>query len=319
MRVMRVIRVRFSRSYRLFLSQCTQKCTRTFFCCGRFLISTNSPRSKGTDASTKGTNKIGANTHRGRRRPHCATLMMGSKRRSRDAALEAPWASLAVLDFEANCVPAQGRDSEAIARFGPGCADFQQEIVEVPTVMVLPRARGAEDDVGNQEEGPCAAGFAVFGEFHAYVRPALFPITPFCTHLTGVTEEMLPQAGEAAGSFECVWKEWRRFLSDFDRPLVCTCGDWDLKAMLPQQLKLCGIGEGAAVRRWCNVKKCYEKLYGKKAGGMTRMLESLGMDLDGRHHSGIDDSRNIAKLVIRMLQDGAAKGLAPHEVIFATS
>ena len=158
----------------------------------------------------------------------------------------------------------------------------------------------------------------IVGKLRGDCGPEVKGCNAACT--AGVFPLAFPrQAVEAAGSFECVWKEWRRFLSDFDIPLVCTCGDCDLKAMLPQQLKLCGIGEGAAVRRWCNVKKCYEKLYGKKAGGMTRMLESLGMDLDGRHHSGIDDSRNIAKLVIRMLQDGAAKGLAPHEVIFATS
>jgi len=31
---------------------------------------------------------------------------------------------------------------------------------------------------------------------------------------------------------------------------------------------------------------------------MAGMLNILGMKLDGRHHSGIDDCRNIAKIVV---------------------
>lgn len=34
------------------------------------------------------------------------------------------------------------------------------------------------------------------------------------------------------------------------------------------------------------------------------MLEKLGMDYEGRPHSGLDDSKNIARIAIRMLQDG---------------
>lgn len=37
---------------------------------------------------------------------------------------------------------------------------------------------------------------------------------------------------------------------------------------------------------------------------LTIMLEKLGMDYDGRPHSGLDDSKNIARIVVRMLQDG---------------
>jgi len=36
---------------------------------------------------------------------------------------------------------------------------------------------------------------------------------------------------------------------------------------------------------------------GKKGYGMKSMLSDLKLALDGRHHSGIDDSRNIAKIL----------------------
>lgn len=35
------------------------------------------------------------------------------------------------------------------------------------------------------------------------------------------------------------------------------------------------------------------------------MLENMGMNFEGQQHSGIDDSRNIARIIIRMLDDGA--------------
>lgn len=37
---------------------------------------------------------------------------------------------------------------------------------------------------------------------------------------------------------------------------------------------------------------------------LSTMLEKLGLKYEGRPHSGLDDSRNIARIAIRMLQDG---------------
>ncbi len=38
--------------------------------------------------------------------------------------------------------------------------------------------------------------------------------------------------------------------------------------------------------------------------GMTDMLDLCGLKLEGRHHSGIDDSRNIAACVVKCLEKG---------------
>lgn len=37
---------------------------------------------------------------------------------------------------------------------------------------------------------------------------------------------------------------------------------------------------------------------------LSSMLEKLGLQYEGRPHSGLDDSRNIAHIAMRMLQDG---------------
>ena len=35
--------------------------------------------------------------------------------------------------------------------------------------------------------------------------------------------------------------------------------------------------------------------------GMTEMLNALEIPLEGRHHSGIDDSRNLSKVILALL------------------
>jgi len=42
----------------------------------------------------------------------------------------------------------------------------------------------------------------------------------------------------------------------------------------------------------------------KKPKGMDGMLNFLNLSLDGKHHSGIDDCKNIAKIFIKMWEDG---------------
>lgn len=37
---------------------------------------------------------------------------------------------------------------------------------------------------------------------------------------------------------------------------------------------------------------------------MTDMLAWCGLELEGRHHSGIDDARNIAKVALKLLEHG---------------
>jgi inhibitor of KinA sporulation pathway (predicted exonuclease) len=52
------------------------------------------------------------------------------------------------------------------------------------------------------------------------------------------------------------------------------------------------------------VKKAFGKLYGRRTNGMLDMLNRLNLELEGRHHSGIDDCKNISRVVQRMLEDG---------------
>ena len=109
-----------------------------------------------------------------------------------------------VLDFEANCLRGEQIDP--------------QEIIEFPCLMV---------DSEN---------FTVVSKFHHYVKPVgEANITPFCTELTGITQDMV--------AMEPTWEEvLEMFVSWYtsnnlspQNSTFVTCGLWDLKTALPKQ------------------------------------------------------------------------------------
>ena len=177
-----------------------------------------------------------------------------------------------VLDFEATCE--NGRKMKP------------QEIIEFPVLKLN------------------ASTHEVESTFHSYVQPTVHTaLTPFCTELTGITQDMVDGQPVLAD----VMKQFHKWMSDNGllEPDVSscfvTCGDWDLKSMLPRQCSYFKIPIPAYFRRWVNIKRVYEEVTGQPAKGMAAMLRGLGLRLDGRHHSGIDDSKNIAKILVKLL------------------
>jgi len=193
---------------------------------------------------------------------------------------------LLVLDFEATC--------------GDGVINREEmEIIEFPTLVY------------NLQEKRVQA------TFHEYVRPVLNPtLTEFCTALTGIIQETV----DKADTFPDVWSRYKEFMRSngfMDDPAqysFITCGDWDLKTALPQQLSLASsdiqksdfsLLQSHFIDRLINLKRSYKKQYNDRyTRDMNTMLKHLGMEIEGRHHSGIDDCSNILRIVERMLNDG---------------
>jgi ERI1 exoribonuclease 3 len=182
---------------------------------------------------------------------------------------------LLILDFEAQCVE-EGRLN---------C----QEIIEFPVLII---------DVKQQK--------VLDNYFHYYIRPTVYPIlTDFCTDLTGIEQHQV----EAGILIDDALKRLHEFLEVNNilesRFVFMSCGDWDLLTCLTNECRYKGIKYNDYLCKWINVKTVYQKYTRKnKVGGMKSMLKKLDITLEGRHHSGIDDSRNIAKIVIHMLKDG---------------
>ncbi|XVE80072.1 hypothetical protein DITRI_Ditri14bG0110000 [Diplodiscus trichospermus] len=89
------------------------------------------------------------------------------------------------------------------------------------------------------------------------------------------------------------------------RASFVTCGNWDLKTKVPQQCIVSGIKLPPYFMEWVNLKDVYLNFYGREARGMMSMMKQLGIPLLGRHHLGIDDSKNIARVLQHMLVGGA--------------
>lgn len=181
-----------------------------------------------------------------------------------------------VLDFEATC--------EQNTKIHP------QEIIEFPSVLVN------------------AQTFQIEDKFQIYVRPTAHPkLTEFCKHLTGIQQEWVDNGVLITQAME-LHKQWllkHGLLSENKTFAFVTCGDWDLNTCLPSQAYSQNFSVPTYFNSWVNIKTLFSQFYKTKVMGMPGMLSRLNLSLDGRHHSGIDDCCNIAKILIQMLKDGA--------------
>jgi inhibitor of KinA sporulation pathway (predicted exonuclease) len=138
--------------------------------------------------------------------------------------------------------------------------------------------------------------FEVESEFQSFVRPVRHPeLTEFCTELTGITQGDVAAAPLFRHALEAM-KEW---LYAFDDSLFCSWGDYDRN----QVLQDCGFHRVAYPFRsgHLNLKAEFSRaLDRKKKLGIVEAVRFLGMEFEGSHHRGLDDARNIARIVRRV-------------------
>jgi ERI1 exoribonuclease 3 len=88
-----------------------------------------------------------------------------------------------------------------------------------------------------------------------------------------------------------------------------TCGDWDLRTCLRSEAKKKKIDLPKYLRSYINLKDVFRSFFNYQgAFGMVQMLNHLGLNLEGKHHSGIDDCRNIGRIVVEMMKKGCKFG-----------
>lgn len=139
--------------------------------------------------------------------------------------------------------------------------------------------------------------FNVIGEFDEFVQPICFPVlTEYCTNLTTIKQSMI----DDADTFDKVLYRFKDFLShlsdDNDDILFCSWGNFDKN----QLLKDCDLHN---VRypfndHHCNLKSLVASKIkmSQNMASMNVVLDKLSLTLDGIHHRGIDDVRNIIKI-----------------------
>ncbi|NXF29128.1 ERI2 exoribonuclease, partial [Nyctibius bracteatus] len=213
----------------------------------------------------------------------------GRARGSGRAAAAQRFRYLIVIDFEATCWRDGGRCSP--------------EIIEFPAVLL------------NTSTGE------IESEFHTYVQPQEHPIlSEFCTELTGITQN---QVDEGVPLNICLsqFLKWiqkiqnkKKIIFNSDIPSHCTSEakpctfvtwtDWDLGVCLQYECKRKQLRKPDILNSWIDLKATYRSFYNRKPKGLSGALQDLGIAFAGREHSGLDDSRNTARLAWRLICDG---------------
>ena len=123
------------------------------------------------------------------------------------------------------------------------------------------------------------------------VRPIESVITPFCTNLTGWTQE----AVDRGISFSEACRTVEQDLMGGGR-LWASFGEYD-RTMFVEMCKRRGVKYPFTAQH-LNVKALSTVVLGG-VGGLGRTLTKLGMNFEGRQHSGVDDAYNVARILQR--------------------
>ena len=170
-----------------------------------------------------------------------------------------------VVDLEATCC-----DMKSIPR-------HQMETIEIGAVMVVRET------------------LEVVDEFQTFIKPMRHPIlTNFCLELTSITQSQV----DTAPDFATVMSRWQTWLSKFDRAIFGSWGEYD-RTQFFQDSKHHQIDLPYPVSsNHINLKEIFSTAQGlPKRYGMAQALDLANIPLTGTHHRGIDDARNITKLL----------------------
>lgn len=128
------------------------------------------------------------------------------------------------------------------------------------------------------------------------VKPQRSKVSKFCTKLTTLTQEVVDQGVSFAAAMAILNQNY-----DSKNRTFISWGDYDRK-MFERNCKDYGI-EYPFGPSHLNLKNCFTLLYGLDHElGMDAALEHLKLKLDGIHHRGNDDSKNIANIFIHSLR-----------------
>jgi len=165
----------------------------------------------------------------------------------------------------------------------------------------------------------------IVSEFHEYVMPVEHPkLSSFCTELTGIRQQQVDD-GLPITTCLVLFNQWLSGVSEKEKFAMlssssaaadnnlssalslATCvtwSDWDLNLCLENECRRKQIRKPASLSTWIDIRAVYREFYKRKPQGLNGALRELGLSFEGREHSGIEDARNTARLVWRMVQDG---------------
>lgn len=164
-----------------------------------------------------------------------------------------------VLDLEATCKEDK--------------SNFKNEIIEIGAVKLN-------------------ADFEVVGTYSKFVRPVLNPkLTDFCKELTTIEQNDV----DAAQTFPTVIKDFKDWVGvGKEDYMLCSWGFYD-KKQFQEDCRLHKLSD-SWTNKHISLKHQFAEIMGVKPCGMSKALRILNIKLDGTHHRGIDDAKNISKI-----------------------
>jgi len=164
------------------------------------------------------------------------------------------------IDLEATCDPGWQLD--------------EMEIIEIGAVL-------------------CGLDGIELSRFQTFVKPAQRPVlTDFCTELTGIAQAQVDSAPGIAGAL-LMLSEWAGWCSP---DLWISWGQFD-EDLVRLECQRAGVGYPMPCQHH-NAKKLFAKAqrFKKRVGLKTAVEKITKIGWIGRHHSGIDDARNLARM-----------------------
>lgn len=139
----------------------------------------------------------------------------------------------------------------------------------------------------------------LISEFEQFIKPQVNPtLSEFCTELTTIRQEDV----DAAQAFPEVLNAFHEWFGMAEGNYVL--GSWGFydKIQFTKDCNLHGLPT-EWLERHVSIKHQHKEICGlTKPLGMRKALEVEGFELDGTHHRGIDDARNIAKIFRKYLK-----------------
>ena len=184
-----------------------------------------------------------------------------------------------VVDFEATCEE-------------KNVPDYPHEIIEFPGVLV-------DGNLGT-----------LVDSCQYYCKPLINPrLSEFCTALTGIQQETV----DGAQTFPAVLAEFDSWLTSHglgtDKTFaLVTDGPFDVGRFLRLSCEQHSLSVPLWAEKWINLRKAFSNYYRwsnhtpgsqPKLPGLQTMLSRLDLEFQGSPHSGLDDARNIGRVVSR--------------------
>jgi len=134
-------------------------------------------------------------------------------------------------------------------------------------------------------------------EMQTFVRPIRHPrLLPFCTQLTTITQADVDRAPRFPAAVARL-----RDLDPRGEALFCSWGNYD-RNQLQRDARRHGVRLPLGRDHW-NLKAAFARHHGVREMGVGQALRRLGLSFQGTHHRGIDDARNIARILAHLVRD----------------